>query len=62
MVVVLLVWCFARLAMDKRIRHERVNERGNRALNRGILAPDRGISAWDADRSTLGVTSITRAG
>src|SRR5829696_1603398 len=33
MVVVLLVWCFAGLAMDKRIRHERVNQRG-------ILAPE----------------------
>jgi hypothetical protein len=66
MVVVLLVWCFARLAMDERIRHERVNqrvnERVNGALNRGILAPNRGILACNADRSTLGVTSITWAG
>jgi hypothetical protein len=65
-VVVLLVWCFAPLAMDKRIRHERVNhrlnERVNGAPNRGILAPNRGILACSADRSALDVTSITRTG
>src|SRR5918993_1371364 len=33
MVVVLLVWCFARLAMDERKRHDRVSQRG-------ILAPE----------------------
>jgi hypothetical protein len=56
MVVVLLVWCFARLAMDKRIRHERVSHRLNERVN-GAL--NRGISARNADRSTLGVTWIT---
>jgi hypothetical protein len=32
----------------------------NGALNRGILAPNRGILACNADRSALGVISITQ--